>query len=277
MKTPRAKAGEEKEQRGGAQGPALEAAPSSLREEVFAYLKETYGALPEHLWARDPVSAVFRHQDNGKWFVLFMPVRADHLGLSGEEFIDLIDVKVPDGLLRDALLSRDGYLPGYHLNKQHWITVLLDGSVPLEEICGRIDESYVATASRKKKEELRGPREWLIPANPAYYDVEAAFEREKIIAWKQGKGIRTGDTVFMYVGAPVSAVLFRCLVHETGLPCDIRDAKVNLPALMNIELTATYPRDRFTLKVLTDRYGVRTVRGPRGVPASLSEDLALMG
>jgi predicted DNA-binding protein (MmcQ/YjbR family) len=33
-------------------------------------------------------------------------------------------------------------LPGYHMNKRHWNTVVLDGSLPEEDIRGMIDESY---------------------------------------------------------------------------------------------------------------------------------------
>lgn len=33
-------------------------------------------------------------------------------------------------------------LPGYHMNKRHWNTVVLDGSLPDEEVLGMIDESY---------------------------------------------------------------------------------------------------------------------------------------
>ena len=29
------------------------------------------------------------------------------------------------------------------MNKKHWYTILLDDSVPLEEICRRIDRSYL--------------------------------------------------------------------------------------------------------------------------------------
>jgi predicted DNA-binding protein (MmcQ/YjbR family) len=32
--------------------------------------------------------------------------------------------------------------PGYHLNKKHWITVTLDGSMPDDELKAIIDESY---------------------------------------------------------------------------------------------------------------------------------------
>ena len=33
-------------------------------------------------------------------------------------------------------------LPGYHMNKRHWNTVVLDGSIPGEDLRSMIDESY---------------------------------------------------------------------------------------------------------------------------------------
>ena len=33
-------------------------------------------------------------------------------------------------------------LPGYHMNKRHWNTIVLDGSIPDAELCAMIDESY---------------------------------------------------------------------------------------------------------------------------------------
>ncbi len=36
----------------------------------------------------------------------------------------------------------DAILPGYHMNKEHWNTIRLDGSVPEEEILAWVDESY---------------------------------------------------------------------------------------------------------------------------------------
>jgi len=38
------------------------------------------------------------------------------------------------------------YFPGYHMNKKHWITICLDGSVPIEEIFCRLDESFAFAA-----------------------------------------------------------------------------------------------------------------------------------
>ena len=50
-----------------------------------------------------------------------------------------------------------GVTPGYHLNKRHWNTVLLDGSVPGEEVRELIDHSYdlvVARLTRVQRNQL---------------------------------------------------------------------------------------------------------------------------
>lgn len=40
-------------------------------------------------------------------------------------------------------------LPAYHLNKEHWNSVILDGSVPEEEIRRMIGESYDLVRGKK--------------------------------------------------------------------------------------------------------------------------------
>lgn len=40
---------------------------------------------------------------------------------------------------------KNGILPAYHMNKEHWITILLDGTVSKEKICELIDISYELT------------------------------------------------------------------------------------------------------------------------------------
>lgn len=59
-----------------------------------------------------------------------------------------------------ALLLRDVYpavRPGYHMNKTHWNTVTLDGTIPEGELWGMIDDSYdlvVKSLSRAQREAL---------------------------------------------------------------------------------------------------------------------------
>ena len=125
----------------------------------------------------------------------------------------------------------------------------------------------------KKEKKLRLPKEWIIPANPKYYDIESAFESAEEIDWKQGAGIRKGDTVFVYVAAPVSAILYKCEVTETDIPFEYHNGNVQMKALMKIKREKQYQKDRFTFDILKSEYGIFAVRGPRGIPEKLSEDL----
>ncbi len=246
---------------------------TSFREQVFEYVRKKYKSPVEALWARFPDYAVFRHEDNGKWYGLVMDVPRNRLGLPGEERVDILNVKLPDPLFRDLMIQKEGYFRGYHISRGNWMSILLDGTVPFSEVCGWIDTSYETTASKAKKKELRAPKEWIVPANPAYYDIEHAFDQTDTIDWKQGRGIKTGDTVYMYIAAPVSAILYKCTVTETDIPCDFEDDRLTIKALMRIRLEKRFPPDRFTFHVLQEKYDIFAVRGPRGVPEKLREDL----
>lgn len=243
------------------------------RQQVIDYIKKEYGAGPEYLWRRFPDYAVFRHEDNGKWFGLVMCVPRERLGLSGEGWADILNVKMDDPVCADVLTRQEGIMRGYHISRGNWISILLEGPVKEGLIRDLIARSYMATASRETRLKNRPPKEWIIPSNPAYYDVIGAFEEADLIDWKQGKGIRTGDTVYLYVGAPVSAILYKCLVTETDIPCSFRSEKVHIESLMKIRLKKRYGEGEFPFRVLKEEYGIRAVRGPRGIPDSLSRAL----
>ena len=240
-----------------------------MRQKLFNYVKKKYKVKPEYPWRKYPDYAVLRHSDNNKWFALVAEVEKSKLGLVGDDCISIINLKIDDLMFRDMLIQEDGIMPAYHMNKQHWITVLLDGSVPQERIYDLLEMSFMATASKQKKQKIRPPKEWIIPANPKYYDIVHAFDDADEIDWKQGAGIKVGDTVFMYVAAPVSAILYKCKVKETDIPYKYEDKNLTISALMKIKLQKRYKPDKFTFDVLREEYGIYAIRGPRGIPNSL--------
>ena len=244
-----------------------------MKDTVFSYIKKKYKVSPEYPWPKYNSNAVFRHLDNKKWFALVMDVTGDKLGLDCPDYISVINLKIDDMFYRDMLIEQHGIIPAYHMNKQHWITVLLDGTVSEDRVFDLIDSSYAATASAKKKQKIRDPKEWIIPANPKYYDVIHAFDDSDEISWKQGNGIRVGDTVFMYVGAPISAIIYKCKVIETDIPYNYQDGNLTIKALMKIKLLKRYDPGIFTFEVLKEEFGIYAIRGPRGITNSLSAAL----
>ncbi len=122
-----------------------------MREQILEYSKKKYKAAPEHLWNSFPNYVVLRHNDNSKWFAVIMDVPREKLDLSGEERIDILNVKLEDPLLVNILTQQPGYLRGYHMSRGSWLSILLDGTVPFEEIKELIDMSFFATASKQRK------------------------------------------------------------------------------------------------------------------------------
>ena len=110
------------------------------REEIFEYVNKQYGSIPEYLWRSSPESAILRHK-NGKWYAVLMQVEKSRLGLEGDTKVDILDVKC-DADMVGLLTQTYGFLPGYHMNKKYWITMLLDGTVSEAKILDFLDMSY---------------------------------------------------------------------------------------------------------------------------------------
>ena len=114
---------------------------SEQAKAVIAYLRDTYSSELEYLWKKFPDNAVVRRSDNQKWYAAFLTVSRRKLGLPSDETAEILDLRIkPEEL--EGTIDHIRFFPGYHMNKKHWVTICLDGSVPLKEICRRVDESY---------------------------------------------------------------------------------------------------------------------------------------
>ncbi len=120
------------------------------KEELFAHIEREYNVKPDYPWLESPEGAVFRHGDNRKWFALSMPVprRYAYPGETGE--VDAVNVKC-DPILIGMLRGEPGILPAYHMNKAHWVTILLDGTADDERLKFLLRQSFELTKSRKRK------------------------------------------------------------------------------------------------------------------------------
>ena len=115
------------------------------RAELFAHVAEVYGVTPEYLWESSPDAAVLRHTENPKWFGIVMSVAPKRLELEGDTPVDVLNVKV-DPTDAQALHQVDGILPAYHMNKRHWISIVIeDESIPEGMLLSLLETSYRLT------------------------------------------------------------------------------------------------------------------------------------
>ena len=122
----------------------------SQRERITQYIQDTYGTEAEYLWADSPGNAIFRHPASKKWFAAMMRVLPEKLGVTGAEALNVMDIKCST-IMIGSLLSTKGFLPAYHMNKNHWISIILDGSVPDKEITPLLELSYDSVAPKRRK------------------------------------------------------------------------------------------------------------------------------
>ena len=226
---------------------------------ISNWIKETFKDSPEFLWD-DDVNAVFRNNQNKKWYGIIMYINKNKLEKLEKEDkkVEVMNVKLPPEQI-DELVKKKGYYRAYHMNKKYWITFILDDTIDDDELKKLIRKSYEYTIDTK---------DWVIPANPAYWDVIHRFDNQDEIDWKQINNIEIGDYVFLYVGKPYSCILYKCQVLEK----DIKSPYPSFPTCMRIRLVKRYKETDYPFEKLK-KLDLRAIRGPRRMPVKLLKEM----
>ena len=120
------------------------------RQELTDYIFDAFSVEPDYPFPRDDVTCVFRHTDNRKWFGIIMKIPYRTLGMNRDGETDIVNIKC-DPVLMGSLRGKAGFRPAYHMNKDKWITILLDGSAGREEITALVDMSFRMTETKLRK------------------------------------------------------------------------------------------------------------------------------
>ena len=110
---------------------------------------------------------------------------------------------------------------------------------------------------------------WIIPCNPKYYDIVAAFDNLDVIEWSQSNNTAVGDTVYLYVGDKYQSIMYKCEVigadlHGNRSTDDFKYykelAKDPEVCYMKLKLVEKYPDGKYPLKELREN-GLTSVQG----------------
>ena len=114
---------------------------ANYTKEVINYIKNRYGDELEFLWEKSPKNAVVRRKSTKKWYVAILTISKRKIGLDSNEITEVINIhNSPEEI--EKLVDYKKYFPAYHMNKKHWCTICLDGTVEVKEIYKLIDISY---------------------------------------------------------------------------------------------------------------------------------------
>ena len=118
------------------------------RQIFLEYCLKTYDTKADYPFEDDLETAVLRHPENRKWYALVMQVSRRKFGQDSDEIIDVVNLKQPIEMF-GSFSAAEGVYPAYHMNKLHWISVILSDADD-ETVKFLLNASYEATKSKKK-------------------------------------------------------------------------------------------------------------------------------
>ena len=122
------------------------------KQSFLEYCLSAYGTSPDYPFEEDFVTAVLRHADNKKWYALVMRLSRRKFGFDSDEIIDVVNLKLPIEMF-GSFGPEDGVYPAYHMNKLHWISVLLPDA-PDDVTQFLVNVSFEATKDKRKRRKI---------------------------------------------------------------------------------------------------------------------------
>ena len=119
-----------------------------MTKQLFLeYCFNTHKTKPDYPFDEDFETAVLRHGGNRKWFALVMRVSRRKFGFDSDEVVEVVNLKLPTEMF-GSFGAEDGVYPAYHMNKLHWISVLLPDA-PDDIVQFLANVSFEATKDKK--------------------------------------------------------------------------------------------------------------------------------
>lgn len=259
---------------------------------------------------QDKETAVFRHKDTGKWFAIIMTIKCGKIeGYTADagmgehndpdQRINVMNVKIyPDEL--DDLLKEPGLYRCYHMNKKQWLSIALDDEADDDRIMELIKGSFNLTRGgsivrRRGSTRLVGraamngegstiyeengdKRYWLIPSNPATFDVAKGFRDSgnDTLDWHHRINVMPGDIVYIYQTEPVASIMWECEVLDSYLPkpASWGSFAPNAKYRMVLKRLRSFKKGEYPRSWLNEHGVAKTVRGQRSAPDELVSAIA---
>lgn len=105
------------------------------RKDIINYCLKFSNTYEDYPFRDDYESAVIKHKENNKWFALIMNVK-------GNVYVNVKTDPNYSDILRN---SYDYIIPAYHMNKEHWNTIILNEKCDKKLVEELLEQSYNLT------------------------------------------------------------------------------------------------------------------------------------
>lgn len=105
------------------------------KEEIIKYCLSLPNTYEEQPFPEDTFSTTMKHRKNNKWFALIMKVKNKLY----------LNVKTNPNYSNILRSTYDYIIPAYHMNKEHWNTIVVEENVDVELVKELIKQSYDLT------------------------------------------------------------------------------------------------------------------------------------
>ena len=122
------------------------------KQQFLEYCLSAYGTSPDYPFDENFETAVLRHADNRKWYAIVMRASRRKFEFDSDEVIDVVNRKFPTEMF-GSFGAADGVYPAYHMNKLHWISVLLPDA-PDDIVQFLVNVSFEATKDKRKRKKI---------------------------------------------------------------------------------------------------------------------------
>lgn len=113
-----------------------------INSEVVDYCNNRYGENHINPFKKHPDILAFVNEKN-KWYALLSDVEYNKLNKNTDitTKVKILNVKYPTDRILE-IIDNKNIFPAYHMNKKHWISIVLDKNIKLKTIKELIDISY---------------------------------------------------------------------------------------------------------------------------------------
>ena len=113
-----------------------------ISSEIIDYCNKKYGENHINPFKKHPDILAFVNEKN-KWYALLSAVEYNKLNKNTDIItkVKILNLKYPTDKILD-IIDNKNIFPAYHMNKKHWISIVLDKNIKLETIKELIDISY---------------------------------------------------------------------------------------------------------------------------------------